>query len=386
MKKQEIMQVVQEQHDQPIKFYDSDKRYHTWYYVDGKRKQLAKNNIDDLYLELYCHITGKLKEDVLAVPTIEMMYPRWLEWKSLHTQSPSYITRIESVWNNHYKGTELVSMPIEEITPSILDIWAHKLIIDNNMTSKQYYNMSMIARQILDYSVHVAHVIPFNPFDMVKIDGSRLFRKPKKKSSETQVFTNDEKSQMKSLAWEDFENNRYPVNLLTPLAMIFQFETGMRISEVVALKYEDINEDEITVHRMYRESSRDVVDDTKGTFGERFVTLTDDALEVIEAVNRKKKELKIKNEYIFSLNDEPLSYYALRKLYPKYCARLSITSRSSHKARKTYISTLIDGGVNINTIREMVGHNDERTTLNCYCYDRNSADERKKQIKRALKS
>ena len=107
---------------------------------------------------------------------------------------------------------------------------------------------------------------------------------------------------------------------------------------------------------------------------------------MIEAINQKKKEMKIENEYIFSLNDEPLSYYALRKLYPKYCERLSITSRSSHKARKTYISTLIDGGVNINTIREAVGHTDERTTFNNYCYDRNEATERKKKIKQALKS
>ena len=46
----------------------------------------------------------------------------------------------------------------------------------------------------------------------------------------------------------------------------------------------------------------------------------------------------------------------------------------------------MDGRVNIDTIREMAGHADERTTLNSYCYDRNNVDERIAQIEEALAS
>ena len=42
-----------------------------------------------------------------------------------------------------------------------------------------------------------------------------------------------------------------------------------------------------------------------------------------------------------------------------------------HKIRKTYISALVDSNlININTIREMVGHEDERTTLHNYTFNR----------------
>ena len=88
--------------------------------------------------------------------------------------------------------------------------------------------------------------------------------------------------------------------------------------------------------------------------------------------------------YIFSVNDEPLSYYAIRKLYARYCDEIGTAFKSSHKARKTYISALIDGGVNINTIRDMVGHMDERTTYNSYCYDRRPRPERIALIEKAL--
>ena len=45
---------------------------------------------------------------------------------------------------------------------------------------------------------------------------------------------------------------------------------------------------------------------------------------------------------------------------------------------------MIDGGVNINTIREMVGHADERTTYNNYCYDRSTEAEKLAKIEQAL--
>ncbi len=44
--------------------------------------------------------------------------------------------------------------------------------------------------------------------------------------------------------------------------------------------------------------------------------------------------------------------------------------KTSHKIRKTYISTLIDSGLNIDAIRRFAGHSDERTTYGNYCYNR----------------
>ena len=58
--------------------------------------------------------------------------------------------------------------------------------------------------------------------------------------------------------------------------------------------------------------------------------------------------------------------------------------KSSHKARKTYISSLLDGNVNVNSVREMAGHRDERTTLSNYYLDRSSDEEKKKMIEAAL--
>ena len=384
MIKAEIDKFIENTHTSPIT-QGPDGRWRTSVYEGKKRRLIAKKSLDDLKLEVYCFYTGISKEDVFREQTIETLYPRWKAYKSLHTNAETSIIRIESVWKNHYLNDDIIRVPISELDKLAMDTWAHKLIKDGNLTKKQYYNLTMIARQILDYAVMLG-LIPVNPLSQVKIDGSRLFRREAKKPSETQVFSREEQVGMEELAWEDFEKRKHPKNQLVALAMLFQFQTGVRIGEVCVLKYEDIRGDKLTVRRMFREATKEVVDGTKGTFGEREVILTDKALEIIKAANARKQELGIENDYIFSLTDGPLSYDALKKLYPSFCKKLDIIRKSSHKTRKSYISSLIDGNVNLNSIREMVGHMDERTTLNSYCYDRDTDPERKEKIQKALAS
>ena len=65
--------------------------------------------------------------------------------------------------------------------------------------------------------------------------------------------------------------------------------------------------------------------------------------------------------------------------------KLGIIQKSSHKARKTFVSNLLSNEVNINTVRQAAGHADERTTYNNYCYDTSEEDEKKMQFEKAVK-
>ena len=88
--------------------------------------------------------------------------------------------------------------------------------------------------------------------------------------------------------------------------------------------------------------------------------------------------------YVFSVYGQYCSYFAISDLYRKYCDKLDIPLKSSHKSRKTFISILLDANMNANTVREMVGHADERTTLQSYHFDRKTEDERIKMMEAAL--
>lgn len=365
-----------------------DGRWRTYVKAEGKRKQIAKStreSVEDAVVDFYISQTEQYQAAEKAKKaTVEKLYPEWVQYKILHGAANTYVRRIESDWNTYYKGTEIVQKPVSELTKMDMDIWIHSLIQRLNHVQKQYYNISMIMRQILDYAVD-SELIKENPMNKVKVDSRMVFAPVRKKPSETQVFSKNEVERLYEAAWTDFHNGYNAIHKLAPLAVMLQFQLGVRIGELCALRYEDIYDSEIFVNRMFRYETGEVIDYTKGRHEGRYVALTSEAKNLIETAREYQKEHGLDdNGYIFSVNENPLSYYAVRKLYKRYCNLIGTTPKTSHKARKTYISALIDANVNIDSIRELVGHADERTTYNAYCFDRKTETERTEQIEKAL--
>ncbi len=348
-----------------------------------KRRKIVRNTLDEIKNYLYEEYSGIKEERILKSQTIETLYPKWIEYKSYHTSAPSYITRLQSDWRTYYEDTPIVKIPIVDLKKLTIDEWMHKLIREKNLTRKQYTNIVTIINQILDYAVDL-EIVEVNQARRVKIDGKHLFRPEKKKDSSTEVFTKEEANALKKLAWADFDN-RIKTYTLAPLAVLFQFETGVRIGELLVLRFEDVNGDFITVQRMYRRDCKEVVPYTKGTYGDRRVVLTTEAKRIIETSRKYQIENgRTVEGYIFSMDDNPCSYFAVTDLYEKYCKKIGTVKKTSHKARKTVISAMIDGKVNINTIREMAGHRDEKTTYANYVYDRSTDAEKVKMVEKAL--
>lgn len=368
-----------------------DGRYRT--HIDDSttksgRRLIVKTYEEDLlkYLMEYYGLKDTNDKDGRGGLTLEKLYPQWLEHKKLYTTAETYIMRIECDWKKYYVGTDIIKKPLKSLTKLKLDEWAHKMIKDYNMTKNQYYNSTVIMRQALEYAADLG-IITENPFSSVRIDGKRMFRKVKKKADDTQVFLSNEIPRIQGQAWNDFMTNDKLKHRLAPLAILFQFQTGVRIGELCACCEEDIeDENYIHIQRMYRYGSHEseVVEHTKTSCGDRKILLTDQAKKYIRLAREYKAEHGIVSNYIFSVNNRPLSNRSVAYLYNKYCRDAGIGHKTSHKARKTYISALIDGKVNINTVREMVGHADERTTYNNYCFDRSTEDEKKALIENAL--
>ena len=383
---QEILRPLLSQHLFSI-WQSTDGRWRTYIPDSTKnnnRKLVIKTSKKVLEDYIISYYESQSELNKLERITLKTLYPDWLKYKELHTTAKTYISRIEIDWKKFYAGTKIIDKPINTLTKLDLDNWAHRLIKEYELTKNAYYNMAVIMRQSLDYAIDLG-IIEMNPFSLVKIDGKRLFRKVKKKSNESQVFSQSEMEQIIPMAWEDF-HNQTKVYELSPLAFLFQFQTGLRLGEVCTVRYEDIESpDYIHIQRMLRRETNEVVNHTKSEYGDRQVLLTTTAKKIIECARKRQEELGVDSEgYIFSINRLPLTERSIADLYRKYCRKIGIVQKSSHKSRKTYISSLLDKQVNINTVREMVGHTDERTTLGNYCFDRSTKLEKLNKIEEAL--
>lgn len=171
------------------------------------------------------------------------------------------------------------------------------------------------------------------------------------------------------------------------LALLLQFETGMRIGELTALKHVDIHPDHILISRTERKVKNeegkwivDVQEYPKTFAGFREVLLSPATVKTI----RKIKMINPFGEYLFMNNGKRIRSNTINKRLHIVCDELGISFRSTHKIRKTYGTTLLDGDVDESLIAEQMGHEDISTTKQYYYYSNKSKKNKLKQISQAI--
>ncbi len=358
-------------------FLSTDNRWHTYVIDNGKRKPIAKSTrekVEDALVQFY------KKHETKTHSTLATLYPEWLDYKLLKTGSPNTVKRIDNDWNKYYVNTDVINTLITKLDYITLDTWAHSIVKERSLTQKQYRNMALIMKQVLLYAVEKG-IIFESPYERVRLTG-KIFTKTTKKQSCTQVFLIDEQPRIEKEAFTEFYATGNPISLAIP----FAFQTGLRVGELVALRYSDIEDEYLYVERMevripHKEENGwgvveyKVVDYTKTLAGTRKIYLTSKAREIYDMIHKANEANGYDNEdYIFVNEKGRIHVRALDYRLRKYCTNLKMPEKSMHKIRKTFISTLIDNNVNINYIRETVGHESEETTYKSYCFNRLSVD------------
>lgn len=347
-----------------------------------KRKLIAKTSrqdLEDLVIDFYSQLETNsyaLASDI----TLEELYPIWFESRLLEVKSIGTAKKNEQDWNRYYAGTEIVRIPMKNLTVNRLKDWAHSIIDKHNLSKKSYYNMTIIMKKCFEFVE--SEGVCKNTWKDVKINTSKL-RKPQKKENSTQIYFNDEKSKLVCYSLQMFMNN--PRNI-SALAIPLLFITGMRIGELVALKYEDLTDYEITINRsevnafeydkkkqkmVYK--GKEIADHAKTDAGIRAIPYTKGAKRIIELIRESSEKYGFyDDDFIFCPKSKRIESNSIdTKLY-RYCDNLGIPKKSAHKIRKTYISQIIKDGVDLDTVCRISGHVDLKTTFESYlfCLDR----------------
>lgn len=324
--------------------------------------------------------------------TLEDIYLRWLEWKKTPTNADN-IKRIQASWKAYYGSEplskEILERPMSKITSLMLREWAESILKKHHpVDKKKFSRIFSIVNQCFEYaSDEDIGIIPENTWQKArkKINKDLLTAKPLP-SDEEQVFTDDERRQLKNMVHEDLRRyKKQPTS--AGLQILFLFETGLRIAECCGLKWSDIRNGRLYIRR--QANNEGVKEWTKSDSGYRDIPLTTEAKNILEEVANYNAEHGFTADWIFQSSNANyeyrLSYHGASRKLTKLCRRLDTVSKSPHKCRKTCISTLLDcPDINNRTVQRFAGHKDLSTTFGYYSFERKSKEEQALAIDRAL--
>ena len=213
-----------------------------------------------------------------------------------------------------------------------------------------------------------------NPLDKVQI--LVKFKQVVRKTGKTETYNSDELNDL-----NQYLDRMYTETLDTAfLAVKLNFLLGLRVGELVALKWDDY----ININHLHivREEVRnqvtnqyEVVEHTK-TNRDRFVVLVPKAINILQKTTRT-------GDYIFMRDGERLTSRQIAYVLEKYAERQGLSTKSTHKMRKTFASNLNASGVPLDCIRELLGHSNLNTTLG-YIYNPLTEKETYDLISKAL--
>jgi integrase len=134
--------------------------------------------------------------------------------------------------------------------------------------------------------------------------------------------------------------------------VLFTLRTGVRVGELMGLKWKDIDfEKRIVI--IQRSIVNGIVSSPKSN-KERFIPLSDDIYEIL------KEESSAKENYIFL--DKMVSRFSLNRSLKKACKRAGAHIRGWHDLRHSFASKLANNGVSLQVIQTLLGHSDLKMT------------------------
>lgn len=150
----------------------------------------------------------------------------------------------------------------------------------------------------------------------------------------------------------------------------FLLNTGLRKSEALALKYENIDFDKKVIHVIYKlihDGNKCVMSDNlKSINADRDVILLD---RVAEKIPKNKKGFLFCRE-----NGEPLTKRAYDIRWEKWQKKYN-TKITAHQLRHGYATMLFEADINERDAQELMGHSDITLTRRVYTHIRNKHKE-----------
>ena len=237
-----------------------------------------------------------------------------------------------------------------------------KLFDDENVSDSLHKSIYCVFNQIMSYGRRYYH-LPY-----IKLS----CKKRKKNIRHIEILNKSEQANLIKQLYADMNSDK--------LGIVICLSTGLRLGEICALRWDDIDLKEKLIH-VNRTVQRIAVDgcdtrtrllesEPKSEFSKREIPISDSLVKLISAYYHN-------GEYVIRCSGpmEPRTY---QNHFHKYLKYAGVEQKNFHILRHTFATNCIDNGADIKCLSEILGHSDVNITLNRYVHP--SLETKRKQM------
>lgn len=304
---------------------------------------------------------GNEKNKQSTTITVQDVSIKWLETKKTQVKQSTYVKYYDVIYSHIVP--QLGKIQIKKMMQSIIDEYIKELNRNGRkdkkggLSAKSIKEVIGVFKQILQYA---KKEYEFNHLDFV-------YCLPKSKTHEIQTLTHEEQERFTTYLILNLD--RLNLGLLICLL------TGLRIGEVCALKYENIDKNKMcikvkkTLQRVKNTEPNAVqktiviIDEPKSTASIREVPIKEFLL---NQINRFKGD---NNGFILTGSIRKyIEPRTLQNRFKRVLREVKIKEVNYHALRHTFATNAIESGCDPKTLSELLGHSDVQLTLRTYVH------------------
>lgn len=291
-----------------------------------------------------------------------MKYKEWLSvWLTNYIQTSSKQRTYE-----RYKQIVMLHIvphlgeyELSEITPIVLQKFVSDLTLCNNKKTNRSLSANYVKSivSVVQNSLRCAHslgILAHYTADNVKC--------PKSAEKNVECFTAAEQNKMQ----------KYIASSKKPKlqGIVICLYTGLRIGELLALTWEDVDFAKKTLnickscHDGYVNGKHCLIQDTPKTPNSvRQIPLPAPLVAMLKTLKKSAK-----SNFVVSYNGKPILVRSYQRTFELLLKKLNIPHKGFHSLRHTFATRALECGMDVKTLSEILGHKNATITLNRYAH------------------
>lgn len=329
----------------------------------GKTQQDVKNKLQEYKKQI---LMGVLNEDKL---TVSDWFYSWLFDYRKQDLKPKSFQRYHGIYKNYIENTDFGNIKLNDLRTTHLQRH-YKKLLDNGTTPTTIRQINTNLKTCLNEAERQGYI---------QKNWCKLVTLPKKEDNkEVKVLTKQEQEKfLEAIKGHELE-----------LLYIVALGTGLRIGEILGLKWSDIDfkNNELHVNRslqkvaLYEDDKiigYEVVESTPKTKNSlRTIPVPQNIIKKLKAHKKEQNELILllqeeynnKNYVFCNKLGKPIEDKRPGRNLKTILTSIGIEPIKFHALRHTYATRLFEAGIPPKTVQHLMGHSDIETTMNIYTH------------------